>query len=88
MDLRERVVAAYDAREGTRSKVGDTLARLPTAVRVALVRADSDFCTRGVIAELEARGLHYIMTAASRRSAAQRKRSSAVIRRSLGPCPS
>jgi hypothetical protein len=35
-------------------------------VRVSLVRADSGFCTRGMIAELEARSLHYIMTAALR----------------------
>ena len=46
--------------------LGDTLARLPASVRVALVRADSGFCTRGMIAELERRRLHYIMTAALR----------------------
>jgi hypothetical protein len=42
------------------------LARLPAAVRISLVRADSGFCTRGMIAELEARQLAYIMTAALR----------------------
>jgi len=36
------------------------------AVRVSLVRADSGFCTHGMIAELEARGLQYILTAALR----------------------
>ena len=46
--------------------LGDTLARLPSTVRVALVRADSGFCTRGMIAEVEQRGLRYIMTAALR----------------------
>ena len=51
---------------GASTFLGDTLARLPTTVRVTLVRADSGFCTRGMIAELEARGLHYIMTAALR----------------------
>jgi len=51
---------------GAATFLGDTLARLPTPVRVTLVRADSGFCTHGMIAELEARGLHYIMTAALR----------------------
>jgi len=51
---------------GAATFLGDTLARLPAAVRVALVRADSGFCTRGMITELEGRGLHYIMTAALR----------------------
>lgn len=46
--------------------LGDTLARLPAHVRIALVRADSGFCTHGMIAELERRGLHYVMTAALR----------------------
>jgi len=46
--------------------LGDTLARLPAHVRIALVRADSGFCTHGMIAELEARGLRYILTAALR----------------------
>lgn len=46
--------------------LADTLARLPAAVRIGLVRADSGFCTHGMIAELEARGLSYIMTAALR----------------------
>jgi hypothetical protein len=51
---------------GAATFLGDTLARLPAHVRVALVRADSGFCTHGMIAELEARGLHYILTAALR----------------------
>ena len=51
---------------GAATFLGDTLARLPTSVRVALVRADSGFCTHGMIAELEARSLQYIMTAALR----------------------
>lgn len=42
------------------------LNRLPSTVRVSLVRADSGFCTHGMIAELEARGLQYILTAALR----------------------
>jgi len=46
--------------------LGDTLARLPAQVRIALVRADSGFCTHGMIAELESRGLCYILTAALR----------------------
>jgi hypothetical protein len=46
--------------------LGDTLARLPAQVCIALVRADSGFCTHGMIAELESRGLRYIMTAALR----------------------
>lgn len=46
--------------------LGDTLARLPATVRVTLVRADSGFCTHRMIAELEDRGLHYVMTAALR----------------------
>jgi hypothetical protein len=46
--------------------LGDTLARLPATVRVTLVRADSGFCTQGMITELESRGLHYVMTAALR----------------------
>lgn len=51
---------------GAATFLGDTLARLPANVRVALVRADSGFCTHGMIAELEARGLQYILTAALR----------------------
>jgi Transposase DDE domain group 1 len=51
---------------GAATFLGDTLARLPAAVRITLVRADSGFCTHGMIAELEGRGLHYIMTAALR----------------------
>lgn len=51
---------------GAATFLGDTLARLPAAVRIALVRADSGFCTRGMIAELESRGLSYILTAALR----------------------
>lgn len=46
--------------------LGDTLAGLPEQVRIALVRGDSGFCTQGMIAELEQRGLRYIMTAALR----------------------
>ena len=49
-----------------RAFLGETLARLPAAVRISLVRADSGFCTSGMIAELEARQLAYIMTAALR----------------------
>jgi hypothetical protein len=48
---------------GAATFLGDTLARLPAAVSIGLVRADSGFCTHGMIAELEARGLRYIMTA-------------------------
>ena len=51
---------------GAATFLGDTLAGLPPAVRIGLVRADSGFCTRGMIAELERRGLRYIMTAALR----------------------
>jgi hypothetical protein len=51
---------------GASTFLGDTLARLPASVCVTLVRADSGFCTRGMIAELESRHLHYIMTAALR----------------------
>lgn len=51
---------------GAATFLGDTLARLPAAVRIALVRADSGFCSSGMLAELESRGLHYIMTAALR----------------------
>jgi hypothetical protein len=46
--------------------LADTLARLPAHVCIALVRADSGFCTHGMITELEARGLRYILTAALR----------------------
>lgn len=46
--------------------LGETLTRLPAPVRIALVRADSGFCTQGMIAELETRGLRYILTAALR----------------------
>lgn len=51
---------------GAATFLGDTLARLPAAVQIGLVRADSGFCTHGMIGELEARGLSYIMTAALR----------------------
>ena len=51
---------------GAATFLGDTLARLPAGVAVGLVRGDSGFCTHGMIAELEARGLHYILTAALR----------------------
>lgn len=51
---------------GAATFLGDTLARLPHHVRVALVRSDSGFCTRAMIAELDTRGLHYILTAALR----------------------
>ena len=44
----------------------DTLARLPAHVSIALVRADSGFCTQGMITTLESQGLRYIMTAALR----------------------
>jgi hypothetical protein len=51
---------------GASTFLGDTLAGLPPAVQISLVRADSGFCTHGMIAELEARGLSYILTAALR----------------------
>jgi hypothetical protein len=51
---------------GAATFLGDTLARLPAQVRVSLVRADSGFCSHRMIAELEARGLSYILTAALR----------------------
>ena len=51
---------------GAATFLGDTLARLPAQVRIALVRADSGFCTQTMISELETRGLHYILTAALR----------------------
>ncbi len=51
---------------GAATFLGDTLARLPAQVRIALVRGDSGFCTRAMIAELDTRGLHYILTAALR----------------------
>ncbi len=51
---------------GAATFLGDTLAGLPRSVRVRLVRADSGFCTQGMIAELEQRGLSYILTAALR----------------------
>ncbi len=34
---------------GAATFLGDTLARLPASVRVSLVRADSGFCTHGMI---------------------------------------
>ena len=49
-----------------RAFLGQTLAQLPATVKITLVRADSGFCTRGMIAELESRQLSYIMTAALR----------------------
>jgi hypothetical protein len=51
---------------GAATFLGDALNRLPPTVRVTLVRADSGFCTHGLIAELEARGLRYVLTAAPR----------------------
>jgi hypothetical protein len=51
---------------GAATFLGDTLAGLPAHVRIGLVRADSGFCTQGMITELERRGLHYILTAALR----------------------
>jgi len=51
---------------GAATFLGDTLARLPANVRVALVRADSGFCTHTMIAELERRRLQYILTAVLR----------------------
>jgi hypothetical protein len=51
---------------GAATFLGDTLARLPASVRIALVRADSGFCSASMIGELEKRGLAYIMTAALR----------------------
>ncbi|HRE05546.1 MAG TPA: transposase [Opitutaceae bacterium] len=51
---------------GAATFLGDTLAGLPATVRVSLVRADSGFCTQGMIAELEACGLQCILTAALR----------------------
>lgn len=51
---------------GAATFLGDTLARLPAAVSIGLVRGDSGFCTHGMIEELEARGLRYIMTAVLR----------------------
>jgi hypothetical protein len=44
----------------------DTLAHLPMGVTIALVRADSGFCTKAMIARLEALHLNYVMTAALR----------------------
>ena len=46
--------------------LGDTLARLPPGVRIALVRADSGFCTKAMIARLETAKLAYVMAAALR----------------------
>lgn len=46
--------------------LGDTLARLPVGVRIALVRADSGFCTQAMIARLEEAKLAYIMATALR----------------------
>jgi hypothetical protein len=37
-------------------------------VRIALVRADSGFCTHGMIAELEAHELQYILSHCSNRT--------------------
>lgn len=51
---------------GAATFLGDTLARLPANVRIALVRADSGFCTQRMLDELDARGLRYILTAALR----------------------
>jgi hypothetical protein len=51
---------------GAATFLGDTLARLPASVAIGLVRGDSGFCTQGMICELEARGLRYILTAALR----------------------
>lgn len=51
---------------GANTFLSDTLARLPAHVRIALVRGDSGFCTRGMIAQLEAHSLAYILTAALR----------------------
>jgi len=46
--------------------LGDTLARLPSGVRIGLVRADSGFCTQAMMARLEAEKLAYVMAAALR----------------------
>ena len=46
--------------------LGDTLARLPTGVRIGLVRADSGFCTEKMIARLEAEKLSYVLAAVLR----------------------
>lgn len=51
---------------GAATFLGDTLARLPAHLRISLVRADSGFCTQGMIEELQRRDLHYILTAALR----------------------
>ena len=51
---------------GTHDFLGGTLARLPAHVRIGLVRADSGFCARRMIEELERRQLSYVMTAALR----------------------
>ncbi len=51
---------------GAAAFLADTLNRLTPALRETLVRADSGFCTQGMIAELEGRGLSYILTAALR----------------------
>jgi hypothetical protein len=46
--------------------LADTLARLPAGARIALVRADSGFCTQAMIARLEEAKLSYIMATALR----------------------
>jgi hypothetical protein len=51
---------------GADTFLGDTLARLPAGLRIALVRADSGFCTQGMIARLEEAKLAYVMAAALR----------------------
>lgn len=51
---------------GADTFLGDTLARLPAGVRIALVRADSGFCTQGMIARLDEAKLSYVMAAALR----------------------
>ena len=46
--------------------LGDTLARLPSNTRISLVRADSGFCTKAMIAQLETAKLAYVMATALR----------------------
>ena len=46
--------------------LGDTLARLPPGVRIALVRGDSGLCTEKMLTRLEAENLPYVLAAALR----------------------
>jgi hypothetical protein len=51
---------------GADAFVRETLARLPAHVRITLLRADSGFCTRPLLAALRELGIPYVMTAALR----------------------